>query len=150
VTAAQRGKGLIVLFHITAGPDWSQLPLSGLYVDMLRRTLAFAGRAPGATQEAQPTGPWLPERLIDGFGTPVQPGAEAKPIPAEAMANAKAGAAAPPGLYVRAGSPAIAIDAAAANEDLQPLSLPPGATIAGLEGARTHPLSGVFLTLAAL
>ncbi len=28
----QRGKGWIVLFHITASPAWSSLPLSGLYV----------------------------------------------------------------------------------------------------------------------
>ena len=39
VTAAPRGKGWIVLFHITASPAWSSLPLSGLYVDMLRRLL---------------------------------------------------------------------------------------------------------------
>ena len=150
VTAAQRGKGLIVLFHITAGPDWSLIPLSGLYVDMLRRTLAIAGRAQGATQEAQPTGPWLPERLIDGFGALVQPGAEAKPIAADAMNNPKPGPAIPPGLYVRAGSPAVAIDAASSNEDLQPIALPAGAAIAGLEGVRTHPLSGIFLAIAAL
>ncbi|MCA9269419.1 MAG: hypothetical protein KDA41_13150, partial [Planctomycetales bacterium] len=33
VTAAQRGSGWVVLFHVTATPDWSNLPLSGLFVD---------------------------------------------------------------------------------------------------------------------
>ena len=43
VTAARRGKGLIVLFHVTADTTWSNLPLSGLFVDMLRRVVAKAG-----------------------------------------------------------------------------------------------------------
>jgi hypothetical protein len=45
VTAAPRGLGQIVLFHITASPDWSNLALSGLYVDMLRRILPLAGQS---------------------------------------------------------------------------------------------------------
>ena len=46
VTAERRGKGLIVLFHVTADTTWSNLPLSGLFVDMLRRIVAEAD-APG-------------------------------------------------------------------------------------------------------
>src|SRR6516162_442516 len=42
VTAARHGKGLIVLFHVTADTTWSNLPLSGLFVDMLRRIVAEA------------------------------------------------------------------------------------------------------------
>ena len=33
----------MVLFHVTANADWSNLPLSGLFVDMLRRVTALAG-----------------------------------------------------------------------------------------------------------
>ena len=44
VTADRRGKGLIVLFHVTADTTWSNLPLSGLFVDMLRKIVA-RGRA---------------------------------------------------------------------------------------------------------
>ena len=43
VTAARRGKGLIVLFHVTGDTRWSDLPLSGAFVDMLRRIVALAG-----------------------------------------------------------------------------------------------------------
>ena len=43
VTAERRGQGLIVLFHVTADTTWSNLPLSGLFVDMLRRIVG-AGR----------------------------------------------------------------------------------------------------------
>ena len=36
-----------MLFHVTANADWSNLPLSGLFVDMLRRLVALSvGVAP--------------------------------------------------------------------------------------------------------
>ena len=37
VTAVRRGQGWVVLFHVSATPEWSKLPISGLFVDMLRR-----------------------------------------------------------------------------------------------------------------
>ena len=43
VTAVKRGKGMIVLFHVTADTRWSDLPLSGAFVDMLRRIVGLAG-----------------------------------------------------------------------------------------------------------
>ena len=56
VTAERRGKGLIVLFHVTADTTWSNLPLSGLFVDMLRRVVAEAdapARAPPRQRRAR-------------------------------------------------------------------------------------------------
>ena len=35
VTAQPRGKGMIVLFHVSADTRWSNLPLSGTFVEML-------------------------------------------------------------------------------------------------------------------
>src|SRR4029077_15928449 len=46
VPAQRRGKGLVVLFHVTADPRWSDLPISGTFVDMLKRIVALAGRVP--------------------------------------------------------------------------------------------------------
>ena len=43
VTAAKRGKGMIVLFHVTADTRWSDLPLSGAFVEMLKRLVGLAG-----------------------------------------------------------------------------------------------------------
>ena len=40
VTAAPSGKGWLILFHVTADTGWSNLPLSGTFVDMLRRIIA--------------------------------------------------------------------------------------------------------------
>src|SRR6202044_906716 len=41
-TETTKGAGRIVLFHVTANADWSNLPLSGLFVDMLRRLVALS------------------------------------------------------------------------------------------------------------
>ncbi len=40
VTATSLGRGQIVLFHVTADATWSNLALSGSFVDMLRRIVA--------------------------------------------------------------------------------------------------------------
>src|SRR6185312_8915123 len=66
VTAEQRGKGWIVLFHVSASPAWSSLPLSGLYVDMLRRLLMLSNGT-NPSQLASATA--LPAlETLDGFG----------------------------------------------------------------------------------
>ena len=56
VTAARRGKGMIVLFHVTADTRWSDLPLSGAFVDMLRRIVALAGSTATAETAAERAG----------------------------------------------------------------------------------------------
>ena len=45
VTAERRGKGLLVLFHVTADTTWSNLPLSGLFPTMLRKIVSLSGEA---------------------------------------------------------------------------------------------------------
>ncbi len=42
-----------MLFHVTANSDWSNLPLSGLFVDMLRR-VATLGKAGGVSLAGEP------------------------------------------------------------------------------------------------
>jgi hypothetical protein len=82
VTAGRRGKGLIVLFHVTADTTWSNLPLSGLFVDMLRRVVAKAG-APAEAAKAKPgeqSENRVPWRTLNGFGVLGPPPASAQPI----------------------------------------------------------------------
>ena len=53
VTERKFGEGQIILFHVTANSDWSNLPLSGLFVEMLRRISALgSGVADGGTSGA--------------------------------------------------------------------------------------------------
>lgn len=149
VTAQARGRGLIVLFHVSAGPDWSDLPLSGLFVEMLRRTLAFAARTDGAGEREITGGPFQPQLLLDGYGAMEAAAPDAMPIAPEAFALAVPSAATPPGLYERAGVSA-AIDAARADESLTPLALPDGVRRAGLRAMIDRPLAGWLFGAAAL
>jgi hypothetical protein len=98
VTAAQSGKGWLVLFHVTADTSWSNLPLSGAFVDMLRRVIAFSGAPAKAGKDGDGSATVPPYRLLDGYGHFVVPGPEAKPLPADG-AGIVASAAHPPGLY---------------------------------------------------
>lgn len=150
VTAAPRGQGLVVLFHVTAGPEWSDLALSGLYVEMLKRTLAFAGRAGSGARGGETSGPWLAERVLDGFGQLQAPDVDTQPIAPAAFASAVASPSTPPGLYARAGGGADAIDASRPDETLSEFTLPPGVARAGLDAARTRALGGPLLALALL
>ena len=149
VTARARGRGLIVLFHVSAGPDWSDMPLSGLFVEMLRRTLAFAARADGAGEREISGGPFRPQLLLDGYGAMEAPPADASPIAPEAFALAIPSPATAPGLYERAGVSA-AIDAARADESLSPLALPDGVRRAGLGAVIERPLAGWLFGAAAV
>ena len=53
-----------MLFHVTANADWSNLPLAGLFVDMLRRLVALSV---GVATEAPHT-VLSPAETLDGFG----------------------------------------------------------------------------------
>src|SRR5262249_3877286 len=96
VTTAAHGHGLIVLYHGSAGPDGSDLRLWGMFVEMLRRTLAFAGRSGGAGERVVSGGPYTPQRLLDGFGVLAPAPQDATPIPAERFALAQPSPATPP------------------------------------------------------
>jgi len=101
VTAAQEGQGWIVLFHITANADWSDLPLSGLFVDMLRRLLPLA-QAQGRTKLS---GSLPLYRMMDGYGALGRADPRIGAIAAERLRTAPVGASLPPGLYGSADAP---------------------------------------------
>jgi len=121
VTAVRRGKGMIVLFHVTSDTRWSDLPLSGTFVEMLKRIVALAGTtaaAEGETAQAQAAVP--PSRILDGFGVFVPPPPNARPVTAGFTARASADH--PPGFY---GPPEglVAVNTLAPAERLTPLDL---------------------------
>ena len=99
VTGTRRGKGMIVLFHVTADTRWSDLPLSGSFVEMLKRLVALAGS--GATAEQanaeRDRETLAPNRTLDGFGAFTAPPGSAKPVPANY--NGRATGDFPPGFY---------------------------------------------------
>jgi hypothetical protein len=101
VTAQRRGKGVVVLFHVTADTRWSDLPISGAFVDMLKRIVALAGSSAaaenGGAQSSAAAQVVPPTRLLDGFGAFGPPPSTARPIPANFTGRASADH--PPGFY---------------------------------------------------
>jgi hypothetical protein len=124
VTAEHRGKGLIVLFHVTADTRWSDLPLSGAFVDMLKRIVAQAGTvatpegSASGGHEAQEAVP--PSHVLDGFGVFVPPPPSARPVPAGF--SGRATPEHPPGFY---GPPEglLAVNTLAPADQLAPLNV---------------------------
>ncbi|HEX2761941.1 MAG TPA: DUF4159 domain-containing protein, partial [Rhizomicrobium sp.] len=97
ITAAPMGQGWVVMFHITASPTWSSLPISGLYVDMLKRLLALSAGTPVREMAGLTSLP--PVSLLDGFGHSGAPAADAAPIAAKEFARTRVSPRHPPGLY---------------------------------------------------
>ncbi|MDP2803437.1 MAG: DUF4159 domain-containing protein [Phreatobacter sp.] len=129
VTAEKRGQGLLILFHVTADTSWSDLPISGAFVDMLKRIagLSAAGRPAAEGLAAVPGQPRAseriaPTRVLDGFGGFVRPPATAKPIPADWREAATFDY--PPGFYgPQEGT--IAVNVLAPEERLKRLDVGP-------------------------
>jgi hypothetical protein len=127
VTAARRGKGMIVLFHVTADTRWSDLPLSGAFVDMLKRVVGLSGavaaaEATAATGTANARDAIPPTRVLDGYGAFEPPPPTARPILATFTGRATADN--PPGFY---GPPEglVAVNTLAPADRLQPIDFAP-------------------------
>jgi hypothetical protein len=126
VTATRRGKGVLVLFHVTADTRWSNLPLSGAFVDMLRRIVELAGSTPAAEvgvagaraqREVVP-----PSRVLDGFGAFVPPPPTARPVASNYAGRATSDH--PPGFY---GPPEglLAVNTLTPSDRLAPIDFAP-------------------------
>ncbi len=122
VTARTEGAGRVILFHVSADTDWSSLPLSGGFVEMLRRVVAIAHGATGSPTAGETSDiPLPPLRLIDGFGRFTTPGPDARPLPANAT-DIVPGRSHPPGLYGSDDS-FRALNLLAPGDSLAPLDL---------------------------
>jgi hypothetical protein len=81
VTGAKRDKGTLVLFHVTSEATWSNLPISGSFVEMLRRIVQLS-RNQGAVA-ANPEGQiasLAPYRMIGADGALTPPTPDARPL----------------------------------------------------------------------
>ncbi len=142
VTSVKRGEGTIVLFHITANSDWSNLPISGLFVELLRRitqlgnlnsapaTSSDAAGDPSAVADVAPAAAPAAESLppvltLDGFGALKPPPPTAQPLPRSKSADTQASLDHPPGYY-GAGDTPRAINVLTAKSALAPLPALPG------------------------
>ncbi|WP_300512632.1 DUF4159 domain-containing protein [Aliiroseovarius sp.] len=146
VTRKALGEGAVVLVHVSANAEWSTLPLSGLFVQMLER-LAVSTRPTRPEAETLAGTTWQAEQLLDGFGMLVK---------AEAMAGVEgerlaglAGPDLPPGLYAEADR-RIAVNALGAGAQLAPANWPAGVVPVWDVARAAQPLGHLFLLAALL
>ena len=145
VTEASRGAGRVVLFHVTANADWSNLPLSGLFPDMLRRLVALSAGV-AATPDAAPLSP---AETLDGFGVLGPPPPAATGLAGDAFAKTAVSPRHPPGLYgPEAGRRALNLSNAMAP--LAAAAPVPGAAQQALNGATRERAIGPWLVAAGL
>lgn len=140
VTAEKRGQGYLVLMHTTANTGWSNMSLSGLFVNMLQRlvTLSRGVAGDGVNKALKP---W---RTLDGFGRLGAPPAGIQMLPADAGETFLPKPSSPPGLYGDENAQ-VAFNIGGRIQPPKPLVLPSGVTTDRLsEGGETD-LSRWFL-----
>ena len=147
VTAEARDKGWLVLVHTTASTAWSNLALSGLFVDMLRRVVWLSQRVgePGE-KKARALAPF---KLLNAFGRLENPSGIAGPINPADLGGVSVGPLSPPGYY---GEEEVrrAVSLAPRLGTLKPLgSLPSGSVRRGYDVSPEVSL-GPWLVLLAL
>ena len=145
VTRKVLGQGQVVLFHVTANAEWSSLPLSGLFVDMLERlAVSSASKAPDAADLDGTV--WQPIEVLNGFGrlrdAGTQPGVQGSDL-----ISAAAGPDLWPGLY-QSGKRSLARNVLPDGASLEPVIWPPDVTVRSFEASLERPLGGAFLSIA--
>ncbi|RVB60282.1 DUF4159 domain-containing protein, partial [Mesorhizobium sp. M7A.F.Ca.CA.002.03.2.1] len=81
VTGLKKGKGTLVLFHVTPEATWSNLPISGSFVEMLRRIVQLSRNQGAAIANAEAAAASLaPYRMIAADGSLVPPTPDARPL----------------------------------------------------------------------
>ena len=127
VTQKPLGAGRVVLFHVTANADWSNLPLSGLFVEMLRRMVALSA---GVASVGDAT-VLAPAETLDGFGLLSAPPEAATGVAGDAFATTPVSPRHPPGLYgPENGRRALNLGTALPAQEAAPM----------VSGARVEPL----------
>jgi hypothetical protein len=148
VTGEHRGKGVVSLFHVGADSRWSDLPMSGSFVEMLRRLVDMSGYTsnPGAgvASAATTIETVAPLRTLDGFGAFGPPPSAAKPMAADYRDRATPDH--PPGFYGPAEGP-IAVNTLAPADRIAALDTSSlRARHASYTNAEPRDLRGILLS----
>ncbi|MEM1076538.1 MAG: DUF4159 domain-containing protein, partial [Pseudomonadota bacterium] len=147
VTRRIREQGQIVLFHVTATADWSTLPLSGLFVQMLERlAVASSTSRPDAEQLDGTT--WTPEQVMDGYGALSDAG-NLPGVTGPDLISAPPSAEMRPGIYV-SGDRRLARNVVTDETVLAPATWPVGIPVKGFAVPPEQPIAGWLLSLAIL
>jgi hypothetical protein len=154
VTVKDINAGRIVMFHVSAEATWSDLPLSGHFVEMLRRLvqLSRAGGVASTPQGAEATAALPPYRLLTADGILTTETGAARPLDVTAGKVPVVSFDNPPGLYGNEDG-FTALNLLPAGTVLRPLDpasagMPVNAT--SLIGAAAHSLRPALFVIAFL
>lgn len=147
VTRKALGSGQVVLVHVTANAEWSSLPLSGLFVEMLERLAVSSATGSPSAEELEGT-IWTPVRVLDGFG--MLEDADTLPgVDGPDLVSAELGPDLRPGLY-QSEDRRLARNVLRPEESLSPATWPADVAVEGLGFERERPLGGWLLGFALL
>ena len=145
VTRKPIGQGQVVLFHVTANAEWSTLPLSGLFVQMLERLAVSSSVTQPDANELEGT-VWRPVQVMDGFGR-VEDAGNLPGVDGPELASAVLGADLRPGIYQHE-ERRLAVNAMTAERRLDPFLWPSHIPVVGMAGTEERPLAGYLLAAA--
>ncbi len=145
VTRKSVGQGQVVLFHVTANAEWSSLPLSGLFVEMLER-LAISTSAKAPQVEDMEGTTWSPQQILDGFGALSD--ASALPgVDGAVLVSDPVGPDLRPGLYSD-GQRRLARNVLSDETQFIQAGWPDYISVEGLSVRKEVPLGGLLISLA--
>ncbi|WP_300547790.1 DUF4159 domain-containing protein [Roseovarius sp.] len=145
VTRKRIGAGQVVLFHVTANAEWSSLPLSGLFVQMLERlAVSSAVTPPDATKLSGTI--WQPVAVLDGFGA-LNDAGTLPGVAGERILAAPLGPDLAPGIY-DGPDRRIARNVVSVDTTLTPMAWPARIPVEGLARAPELRLGGWLLAAA--
>jgi hypothetical protein len=135
----------VVLFHVTANAEWSTLPLSGLFVQMLERLAVSSSVAQPDAAELDGT-VWKLVQVMDGFGR-VEDAGTLPGIEGPMLVNASLGPNLRPGIYQHEDR-RLALNAMSADRALEPFDWPARIPVTGMALSAERPLAGLVLAAA--
>ncbi len=145
VTRKANEQGQIVLFHVTATADWSTLPLSGLFVQMLERLAIASSTTQPAAEQLEGT-IWTPLQVMDGFGT-LRDARNLPGVDGPELVSAPPSIDLQPGIYESADR-RLARNVVTSETTLDPATWPDRIPIKGFAVPPEKPIAGWLLSFA--
>lgn len=147
VTSDRLGAGRLVLFHVTSGPEWSDLPLSGTFVELLRRVTLPARELSTSNLAAETS--LAPKFWLDGYGSVISPPPDARPIEPDTLITLEPNAEHPAGVY-EGSSVSLPVNAGSSFLPELISEWPEGVTVTSAADRSGQNLGGLLLVLALL
>ena len=150
ITAAAKGKGLIILVHVTANADWSNIPLTGTFLNLIEKIVAMApaaGSGAASSTGQNQRGAFSQTASLSGTGELLAPDSTLQALSQTQIEKANATPQTPAGFYTSGGTER-AINVLAGSDQLAPLD--PRLPVEKPDTTPVTDFTGMLFTLAAI